>query len=235
MSCRHWIYYHCVSARTSKKEDKGLTLNHYVLTSLFVLLTSAANLVSKAIALVSEDLTMLAHWDPLLQLTLDMKDQKLAASEEEKTHFHEDFPSSMHGQSHCPHPLVKGMLHIIQLLHLGYDLSRRGKFFIRGPELRFTVTWGLRSRKCWGSHHGHLLSNPTSSDPSLHFLEGLCEVSDIGRELQWRVSLFPMEGIPLGWQRSAPNSAITTSTNSHGTTPQSHANSWQQQVSWAHG
>jgi len=74
-SCRHWIYYLCVSARKIKKKQKELTLNHYVLTILFFWMTLATDLVGKAIALMSEGLTTLECQDLLHQLTLDMEDQ----------------------------------------------------------------------------------------------------------------------------------------------------------------
>jgi len=82
-------------------------------------------------------------------------------------------------------------------LHLGNNLSWRRKFFIRGPDLRFSITQGLRSRKSWGSLNSHLLGNPTGSDPSLHILEGPFKVTNVGGELPGRINPFPMEGIPL--------------------------------------
>ena len=73
--CRKWVYYHGVSARTIKKRKKQLTLDYYILTILFVTLAPAADLVSKAITLMLEGLTMFTCQDSCHQLILDMEDQ----------------------------------------------------------------------------------------------------------------------------------------------------------------
>ena len=78
------IYYHHVSARTIQEKKRQLTLNNYVLTSLFVALALTADLVGKAITLMSEGPTMLTSQDSCHQLILDMEDQKLPNSKENK-------------------------------------------------------------------------------------------------------------------------------------------------------
>ena len=52
-----------------------LTLNNHILACLLVPLTSATDLVSEAIAFMSESLTALKPWDMLYQLALDIEDQ----------------------------------------------------------------------------------------------------------------------------------------------------------------
>jgi len=55
--------------------DEELTLNDHILTSLLVPLTLATDLVSEAVAFMSESLTVLTHWDMLHQLALDVEGQ----------------------------------------------------------------------------------------------------------------------------------------------------------------
>jgi len=89
------------------------------------------------------------------------------------------------------------VLHIVQLLHLGNDLYRGGEFFVRGPELGFTITGDWKSSQSWGIHHHHLFNNPIRGDPCMHNLECLHEVTDIGGKLPRRISPLSMQGIPL--------------------------------------
>jgi len=75
MGSRHWIYYHCFSARKINIKRKRLTLNNHILTGLLVPLTLATDCVSEGIALMLEGLTVLTHWDLLHQPALGMEDQ----------------------------------------------------------------------------------------------------------------------------------------------------------------
>ena len=64
--------------------SRQLTLDNYVLTGLFVALALTTHLVGKAITLMSEGPTMLTSQDSCHQLILDMEDQKLPNSKENK-------------------------------------------------------------------------------------------------------------------------------------------------------
>ena len=70
------IYYHRVRKRTTQEKKKEqLTLDHKVLTSLFVTLALTADPVGKAITFMSEGPTMLASQHPFHQLILEIEDK----------------------------------------------------------------------------------------------------------------------------------------------------------------
>ena len=89
------------------------------------------------------------------------------------------------------------MLHIIQPSHLGNELVRRGKFFVRDPDLRFAITCSQRMRESWGSHHHHLFDNATRCNPCLCVLEVPHEVTNVVGKLPGRINLLPMQDISL--------------------------------------
>jgi len=107
-----------------------------------------------------------------------------------------NIPPLLCGPSPHPQLFVEGVFHFIQLLHLGNEVLRRWKF-IRGTNLRFTITWGQRSRQGWGSYCHHVFKDTTRHDPCLHDLKGLCKVTDIFGKLPGRINLLPTQGISL--------------------------------------
>ena len=133
--------------RIIKKKRGKLTSDYNILTNFLVMLASAANPARETLTLVLELLTPLTHRDMCHQLILNTKDQQAADTRRKrKTHSDENLPTLSRGTSPHPQPLVKGVLHIICLAHLGDELARRGEFGTGGPDLGFTLArnWRLR-------------------------------------------------------------------------------------------
>ena len=107
-----------VSGQTGVTE-KELTLNNHILTHLLVLLASATDLVSEAIALMAKGMAALTHQIVLHPLTLDMHRSVGNVGERTRTYIHKDLPPLTRHRHGCTCSLVKHMLNIISPLNLG--------------------------------------------------------------------------------------------------------------------
>ena len=159
--------------RVSKEK---LTLDHNVLTGLFVMLTTAADPIGKTVALIVECLTPLACQDTHHQLVLNLRDQylgQLALGKETKTHFDEDLPPAAHRPSPYPQPLVQGMLDVVRPMHLRDDLPRGREFSVGDPNFGFAIAGSEGSRESRGRHYHSLFDYSSRGNPCPRNLEGL--------------------------------------------------------------
>jgi len=113
------------------------------------------------------------------------------------THININPPTPLLGSSPHPQPLVKGVLHIIHLAHLGDNLVGRGEFSVGVPDLRFTIARSLGLRESRRGCHHHLFNGPARSDPCPHILKGLCEDANVIGQLPRRVDVLPAQSISL--------------------------------------
>jgi len=177
MSGRHRIYYCRVSARTIKTKRRRLTLKHYILKGLFVSLTLAADLVSKARALMSEGLTMLACLDLLHQLTLDTRISNWLTRGRINSLLHRFSSLDTWPRVTAHNPLLRMCSMSSDCCTLDTTCQGEGSSSSEAPTLDSPSLGTQRLGRVRGAAHYYQLDNPTSSNPCLHNLEGLHEVA----------------------------------------------------------
>src|SRR5882724_10719828 len=142
------------------------------------------------------------------------------------THLDKDLPPPSRSPSPRPQAFVQRVLHLIR----SFDLGHRG-FPVGRRDLGFAVAqvWSGQGGR---SRYHDTLDDPARSDPSLRLLEGTHKLVDGGGEFPRRVDSLPTQHVSLKEQDSATNSTKTVTTDLHGTTPRSRANSLPRRDCW---